>query len=562
MFHLIDILFFVILLGVLIFVHELGHFLLAKAFGVKVFKFSLGFGPRLVGFRKGETEYLLSAVPLGGYVKMLGESGSGGDGEDDTVPDDPEARRPEDVGRALTDKPRWQRALIMAGGPVMNLLFPILLYFVVLLGRNEIAPPSIGTVLPGTPAAEAGLLPGDRVLAIDDETIYGFEDLVDLVEDSPGETLAFRVRRGEETLDLRITPKATDKVLPVIGSVGEVGRIGVAPYYRAAVLGHPGPGAPAGIETFDEIVALDGTPVRRYLDLERHETGASGRLDVGLLRGAPVAVGLGTLVLAAPHRVVVPAAPGTPAAEAIAATPAELVVSRVTPGGAAAKAGLRPGDLLLALDGKPLIGWHDVQLESGSDVEGEHTLLVARGDAPPLTLQPVIRGEPFVDSLGQEHERHEIGAGGYNRASFDDPIPNPNRIGRAFHGALAETANVIHLTALGFVAIFSGKVSVETIGGPVLIFDVAAQSADAGAGAFLYMMALISINLGLLNLLPIPVLDGGHLIFLAVEAIRRKPLSNRVREVAQTVGLVLILLLVALALRNDIARKWTALFGG
>jgi regulator of sigma E protease len=174
----------------------------------------------------------------------------------------------------------------------------------------------------------------------------------------------------------------------------------------------------------------------------------------------------------------------------------------------------------------------------------------------------VIRGEPFVDSLGQEHERHEIGAGGYNRASFDDPIPNPNRIGRAFHGALAETANVIHLTALGFVAIFSGKVSVETIGGPVLIFDVAAQSADAGAGAFLYMMALISINLGLLNLLPIPVLDGGHLIFLAVEAIRRKPLSNRVREVAQTVGLVLILLLVALALRNDIARKWTALFDG
>ena len=147
------------------------------------------------------------------------------------------------------------------------------------------------------------------------------------------------------------------------------------------------------------------------------------------------------------------------------------------------------------------------------------------------------------------------------RSRPEEPISNPNRLSRAFFGAFTETGNVIRLTALGFAAIFQGKVSVSTIGGPVLIFDVASHSAEAGATTFLWAMALISINLGILNLLPIPILDGGQLLFFAIEAVRRKPLSRRTREIAQTVGLVLILALVALALKNDIARKWSDIVG-
>ncbi|MBN1773062.1 MAG: site-2 protease family protein [Deltaproteobacteria bacterium] len=559
-----DILFFVILLGVLIFVHELGHFMWAKIFGVKVFKFSLGFGRRLVGFRRGETEYVVSAIPLGGYVKMLGEGPEGGDGVDATVSDDPEARRPEDAGRALTDKPMWQRAVIIVGGPAMNLLFPILIYFFVFLGRDTILPASVGTVFAGTPAAAAGLQPGDLIVEVDGTTIHGFEDVVAEVEGRPGEPLEFRIRRGDEVFARRITPATAEEVIPIIGFVNEVGRIGVSPYYRAPILGPVEPAAdtaaPLDLQPFDEVFALDGRRVRRHIDLERSRVGPDGRLDVGLLRGAPVATGLGTLFVAAAVRQSIRAAPGTPGDRALGATTSDLVVSRVRPGSPGDLGGLRVGDRLLRLDDKPLVTWLDVQLVPERDTAGPHTFLVARdGRELPVTVE--LHPETWRDPLGQEHHRFSLGVSGYTRSQTDDPVPNPNRVSRAFFGAFDETGNVIRLTALGFAAIFQGRVGVDTIGGPVLIFDVAAQSAEAGAVSFLWAMALISINLGILNLLPIPILDGGQLLFFGIEAIRRKPLSRKFKDRAQFVGLILILALVALALHNDIARRWSDILG-
>ncbi|MBI5501787.1 MAG: site-2 protease family protein [Deltaproteobacteria bacterium] len=556
-----DILLFIILLGVLIFVHELGHFMWAKIFGVKVLKFSLGFGRKLVGFRRGETEYLISVIPLGGYVKMLGEGATGGDGVSDEVPEDSEVRTPEDRGRALADKPLWQRAVILVGGPAMNLVFPIFIYFFVLLGRDTIAPPSVGTVFAGQPAAQAGLRPGDQIVSVDGTATYGWEDVVDEVEDRPGEPLEFRVRRGSEEISRTITPRTAQVVMPILGFVSEVGRIGVSPYYRTSILGPPPSAAsPSGLRAFDEVVTVNGKRVRRLIDLERARTPDSGRLEVGLLRAAPVRTGLGAVFVAEALRVGLDAVPGRPVADALGATSSDLVVSRVDPGSAAARGGLRVGDRLLRLDDKPLVTWLDVGLSPESDPEGAHTLLVERdGREVPLTLD--LRTETFRDPFGQEQKRFSIGITGYQRNFPDDPIPNPNRLSRAFFGAFAETGNVIRLTALGFAAIFQGKVSVSTIGGPVLIFDVAAHSAEAGATSYLWAMALISINLGLLNLLPIPVLDGGQLLFFAIEAVRRKPLSRRTREIAQTVGLILILALIALALKNDIARKWADIVG-
>lgn len=558
-----DILFFIILLGVLIFVHELGHFVWAKIFGVKVFKFSLGFGRKLVGFRRGETEYLISAIPLGGYVKMLGEGPEGGDGVDASVPDDPEARRPEDAGRALTDKPLWQRAVIIVGGPAMNLVFPILIYFVVFLGRDTLLPASVGTVLAGTPAAEAGLQPGDVILEVDGAAVHGFEDVVAEVQDRPGERLEFRIRRGDEEFTRAITPAPTEEVIPILGFVNEVGRIGVSPYYRAPILGPIDPAAPAGpldLQPFDEIVAVDGRRIRRHIDLERSRVGPAGTIDVGLLRGAPVLTGLGTLFVAEAVRLSARATAGAPVDRALGVTTSDLVVSRVRPGSAADRGGLRVGDRLLRLDGKPLATWLDVQLVPERDAAGPHTFVVARdGRELPVTVD--LQPETWRDPLGQEHQRFSLGVGGYTRSLTDDPVPNPNRVSRAFFGAFNETRDVIRLTALGFAAIFQGRVGVDTIGGPVLIFDVAAQSAEAGAVSFLWAMALISINLGILNLLPIPILDGGQLLFFAVEAARRKPFSRKFKERAQFVGLVLILALVALALRNDIARRWSDILG-
>jgi regulator of sigma E protease len=556
-----DIAFFIILLGVLIFVHELGHFMWAKIFGIKVLKFSLGFGRKLVGFRRGETEYVISAVPLGGYVKVLGEGPEGGDGAANQVPDDPEARSPADRGRAVGDKPRWQRAVFLVGGPVMNLVFPVFIYFFVLLGRATILPASVGTVFAGTPAAQAGLQPGDVIVAVDGTATYGFEDVVDQVEDRPGEPLTFRVRRGSSEFTTTIKPALAENVIPILGVVEEVGRIGVSPYYRTSVLGPPGSAGEAlGFQAFDEIVAVNGRRVRRLIDLERTPVPQDGRLDVGLLRAAPVATGLGTVFVAGALRLSVAGTNGGSVAQALHASSSDLVVCRVRPGSAAAMAGLLVGDRLLRLDDKPLVTWLDVQLTPEHDTAGDHALVVSRaGREIPLRLE--VHPEAYRDPLGQEQQRYSIGASGYARSSTDDVIANPNRVSRAFRGAFAETWNVIRLTGLGFAAIFQGRVSVESIGGPVLIFDVASQSAEAGAVTFLWAMALISINLGLLNLLPIPILDGGQLLFLAIEAVRRKPLGRRTREIAQWVGLVLILALVVLALRNDIARRWSDIIG-
>src|SRR5687768_11540003 len=187
-----DVVYFILLVGVLIFVHELGHFAWAKFFGVKVLKFSLGFGPKLVGFRRGDTEYVLAALPLGGYVKMLGENPA------DVV-------EPADEKRAFHTQPFWKRVVIVFAGPMMNLLFPIALYFVVALGDTTQAPAIIGIVFPDRPAW-GKLRPGDRVLAIDGEEIETFYELNRIVEDSAGEPLRFTVQRGEQRLEETITP--------------------------------------------------------------------------------------------------------------------------------------------------------------------------------------------------------------------------------------------------------------------------------------------------------------------------------------------------------------------
>jgi len=179
--------YFILFIGPLIFVHELGHFLFAKLFDVKVLKFSLGFGPRAVGFHKGETEYVVAWFPLGGYVKMLGE-----DPNDEIKPDD--------QGRAFNQKPLWQRYIIVLAGPAFNLIFPIIIYFFFFAGQDSLAPAVVGRVIIGRPAAEAELRPGDRILAIDGTEVRYWDTMKDLIADRAGEPIRFTIERAAHTL--------------------------------------------------------------------------------------------------------------------------------------------------------------------------------------------------------------------------------------------------------------------------------------------------------------------------------------------------------------------------
>jgi regulator of sigma E protease len=367
----------IIVLGILIFVHELGHFLLAKLMGVSVEKFSLGFGPKLIGKKIGETEYLLSAFPLGGYVKMFGEGGFIEGGESDPRPVDENAQTgdsTEPVLRELTEdekarsfahKPVLARIAIVMAGPVFNLIFAWMIFIVLCMTGVPTVTTKIGEALKDKPAAKAGMQKGDVITSISSKPISRWDQIAESVAASKGQPLTLSVKREGKDIPFTITPE------PRIAK------------------------------------NLFGEKVNGY------------------------AIGV--------------------------ASAGEVITEHFNP------------------------------------------------------LQAVVKGTE-------------------------------------------QTWKVIDLTFMSLVKMVQRVVPMDSVGGPIMIAKMAGEMADAGSSSFLAFMALLSINLGVLNLLPVPVLDGGHLLFYLMKLIFRRPVPQKVREYAQQVGMVLLLGLMVLAFYNDIIR--------
>jgi regulator of sigma E protease len=344
----------IIVLGILIFVHELGHFLLAKRLGVGVLTFSLGFGPKLFGRKIGETQYQISAFPLGGYVKLTGENPE-------------EEIKEEDRSRSFSTQPIWKRLSIVCAGPFFNLLLAAVLFSIINLFVGIPSPLSskIGEVTPGFPAESAGLKRGDVILSIDGEEVSKWDELSKIIRNSEGKSLLFKIKRNGEIFELKITPK---------------------PSTRKNLFGEE-------IHTF-------------VIGISPHE---------------------------------------------------EVVIQKVNP-------------------------------------------VVA------------------------------IGSGFF------------------------QTWQLSKLIVIGIVKLIQRVIPATEIGSPIMIAKLAGEEAKRGLSNLVIFMAIISINLGLLNLLPIPILDGGHLLFLGVEAVLRRPISTRKMEIAQQIGLIFIILLMLFAIRNDLIR--------
>lgn len=537
--------YFIVLIGVLVFIHEGGHFVMAKLFKVKVHTFSLGFGPKLIGFRKGETLYKISAVPIGGYVKMLGEDPS-------------EEIAEEDKGRAFSDKSLPKRFLIIVGGPVMNLVFPLFLHFFVGLGMTESLPASVGMVLPGSPADEAGLVPGDEILEVGGREVATFTDMVEMIEPNPGVALPFKVRRGSEILSMTITPKPT-AVTVVLTEKETLGKIGVGPSYIASVIGIDDPGSPAaqsGLQTFDRIMAVDGVKIDRLIDLEKALTDASGRtVKLTYLRMKPdlkpttadlYLEGERTLTMAIPE--------GTGDLADLGIHDSTEFAAYVDPEGVAAAAGIKRGDRLLTLDGKRY-GMGQIYSAIDEDPTKERLLeWSSEGERKTAMFKPRFIPAGEAKDLGIANDAYDKGFWGYSRGSPQDSIPNPALVSSAWRYSRKETWSGLRLIGVGFKLLFRGDVSLRSIGGPIMIGQLAGMAGEQGATSFIWMMALISLNLGLLNLLPIPVLDGGQILFLAVEGVFRRKVSREIKERIMLVGLAMIVALMIFATWNDIAR--------
>jgi regulator of sigma E protease len=550
-----DLLYFIILTSSLIFVHELGHFMLAKAFGVKVLTFCLGFGPKILRLRGRETEYCIGLLPLGGYVSMLEESKA-------------EVVHPEDRKRTLESLPVYKRLLIVLAGPMMNLLFPVLLYFAVFISSATFLPPTVGVVLPGHPA-DGKLRPGDRIMSINAEEVGTFDELKRIVARSPGKPLFLKVFRANHYVDVEVVPEETVE-RGELDIVERVGTIGVQPSAPAAVIGVPNPDSPAyraGLRTFDIVTNVAGKPVRRYMALEDSlDQNLGETVPVTYMRPVTVPGALGGLAdMAVFETGVVALTPDTSGEDLFGRTGielADLYASVVPEDSYFYKAGLRSGDKVLDLDGQVLPAWSTFRERVLAEPDRPHRIqyLAARDGRPRYgTFQ--MRREDFVDAHGQTFARYVLRLQHWVPLAPEGRVEHPAPVRYAFSKAIEETTDVTRFIAVAIVRLFQGRLSLDSLSGPITIYEIAGEEGRKGPDYFIWVMAVLSINLGLLNLLPIPVLDGGHIVFFTAEVVIRRPLPLRFREIAHIVGMGAIILLVGLAFKNDVEKRWDVIAG-
>ncbi len=532
---------FVLLLGALVFVHELGHFLVAKAVGVKVLRFSIGFGPPLFSFTRGETEYRIAALPLGGYVKMAGEV----PGEDAT---------PEDEARSYLAQPPWKRMLIVVAGPAFNLIFPLLIFFVVIVSYPQ---PSTAVlrVIPGMPAAEAGIRVGDVVTEVDGRPVRSLEEMQWALVGKAGRRIPVVVQRDGQPVRLVVTPSAE-------GATRNRGLIGIAPNRAPPVVGvrRGGPAERAGVQTLDRVLSVNGRPVADLPALEREVASATGpELTLQIIRRVPAEVpGLEASVPRV-ETVQVPRQDGT-AMAAFGLEPADvyslLYVGRVLPGSAAADAGFVRGDRLEAIDGKQIRSREQLFRRLAELKDRPFRLTWVHDGASREAELRMRPAKASGDGAGGEAEAFELGIRFESGTPGDKGSDAKVRVspGLALVTAAHRLGEAIADTAAGLAKLLTGQVSFKNVGGPIMIYGIAGKAAQAGLDYFLNLMAIISVNLGLINLVPIPALDGFQLLSAAWEAVRRRPIPMRAREIANAVGIVALIVLMVLVCVNDLTR--------
>lgn len=535
---------FLLMLAPLVIIHEFGHYFFAKIFGVKAEVFSVGFGPKIWSKQVGETEWKVSAIPLGGYVKLLGDE-----------PDKP--LPPEEAARSLPRADRWKRFFIFAGGPLFNFLFAIIVYMAIIaIGEPQLAS-VVGRVEPGTLAEKAGFQSGDRILRVDGVKVTKFEEVLTRIHERPGEQVVFEVMHPESTAAsmLNAVPESVSG-FSMYGESKHVGEIpGLLPSGRATLVGVSNPQSPAGklgIKTGAQVQMLQGKEVKTWEQLER--------VFAGVNVGEKFSLALIDSALKDPK-----AAPKT--FEFTRATKdnfshntglysSELFIQKVMPGSPAELAGLKEGDRVVKIGGVELGSFFALrdQVQSSGEKDGKVKVEWERdGKHIDATITPTatVSRDPLLKKTTQ----YTVGI--MPMMAMAEPETVIERTLNPFSLAYQGTERMLVFSWRNLVSIgkmFTGEVSMATLGGPILIGKIAGESLARGLISFLNTMAIISIGLGILNILPVPILDGGHIALLGLESIRKRPLSIRQMEIIQQFGLGMIALLMIVVMKNDILR--------
>jgi regulator of sigma E protease len=453
-----------------------------------------------------------------------------------------------DPAQALSAKPTWQKLLVVFAGPAMNLALPVLIFTGTLalgIDRREAV---VGNVEPGSPAAKAGLLPGDRVLSIESEPIAWWDELERQVRTRPGEQLGLEIEREEQRFDLDVEVEERAG-LDIFRLNSDVGWLGLQHERQMAVVGITStdtPAARAGLRSGDLVARVGETPVEDWTSFAEAYAGRQGAVELTVIRRADEGEQEAQLSV-----------PAVGSVAQLGVIPAVVLVESVSEGKPAGRAGIEPGDLIVAVDGAPLgsfLTFQETVLASKGRVL---EILVARGGETQLFS---IR--PELTKLGEggiEEELYLIGIRGEDAtllgAVATDQVRNPFV---AVPRAVTMTVDLTRIFLRGLRKIVSGEISRSNIGGPIEIAKQSHMALQAGWDRFLNLLILISINLGILNLLPIPILDGGQALMFTVEGVKRSPLSLRTREIVQQLGPVVLVALMSLAFWNDISRHWSS----
>ena len=538
---MLSILGFLVILGPLVIFHEFGHYIFARLFNVKAEVFSIGFGPRIWSKQLGETEVRVSAIPLGGFVKLLGEE-----------PD--RELTPEELKRSLSRQSPGKRFLIFFGGPLFNFILSVIVFMAILaIGEPQMAS-VMGRVVEGSYAEKSGFRSGDKVLSVDGKPVQRFEEVLIAVSEHPKQAMSIVVQRahggGNETL--QVSPEAQDG-FSVYGEQTHVGEIeGLLPMARATQIGVSDPGSPAGkagIHTGDKVVAMNGQPVVSWEELQYAYGKLPARQSVTFKFSGGKATETRELTFIKPS-----SEGGFTVPTGIHSS--ELFVEKVVPASPAETAGLKSGDRLVGIGAVNVKSFFELRdgVQRAGEKDGKVTVRWER-DGKEMTATVSPTATTVKDPVLKKTTQFTVGV--VPQLVWAEPVTITERIWNPFTLFYKASERMVVFSYRNLVSIgkmFKGDVSIATLGGPILIGKIAGESLSRGLIAFLTTMAVLSVGLGVLNLLPIPVLDGGHLLLLAVEAIRGKPLSIRQMEIIQQVGLSLILLLMVIVIRNDLAR--------
>ncbi len=552
-----------IALGVLIFVHESGHFLVAKAFGVRVLVYSFGFGKRILGFRWGGTDYRLSIIPFGGYVRLWGADPFEVEERDavlevESLQD--AADKPQRGEWALQDVSVWKRLLIYAAGPAANLVVPFFVFAVLLMAGEPQNAAIVGTVVRDSPAAEAGVLPGDQVLEVAGTPVVAWSDM-----DETWMKAAQRLERVPVVLE-RLGERVEIE-LPQPTSVGsrgspvDFGLLVSVPGSQVGVIHSASPAGLAGIRTGDELFEVAGQPVDSWSQAYGLLLGAGDTVQVAWRHDEQEL----RATLQASTDWVPPAARSLFSGSDVdrwGLHTATLFVDEVSEDSAAAAAGIRAGDFVVAIDGRRVLNWHEVLLDVRATLSVEDGVRSARmvdvtvmqaDAAKRFSLQPEIIED--TDHLGATYFRPVIGVVRLGSMQRPPQVRVYYPFGKAIFRAGTETVLLAHFTVQQIGRIATGRVKAEkSVGGPIEIARQATIAAELGIFYFARLLGMISISVGIFNLLPVPVLDGGHLLFYGLEAIRGRPVSALLRERAQIVGVMLLVALMIFVLYLDVGR--------